>query len=64
MWSGHEVDEEKSSIFFTKNTIGSMRVCIRNVIGIKEMGSQGYTSATLLFLEETRGRNSEELKKK
>lgn len=37
-WSGQEMNKEKSSIFFSKNTARAQKRAITDLLGIKEMG--------------------------
>lgn len=63
-WLGQEVNEEKSSIFFSKNTTGDMKRKIKQELGLKNMGTQGLYLSNSLMLGKNKQKEFGRIKEK
>lgn len=63
-WSGQEVNEKKSNIFFSRNTSAAMRRKVKQKLSLKEMGTQGIYLGNSLVLGKNKRKEFGRIKEK
>lgn len=63
-FSGQEPNVEKSSIFFSKNIVGTERLETKNILGFKEMSKDSIYLGNFLILTENKLHNFKGLKER
>lgn len=63
-WSGQDMNKEKSSIFFSKNTARAEKRHVTNLLGIKEMGHSSIYKGNSLIISRNRSKEFRLLKER